>query len=94
VGNHFADVPLRSARCGRAGLRSGCLQGFDSFPPQSTSDFSQLPLVNDGNGIAISRNTAVSLWRGERCDYGLASKCYSSSQNAGGTFPRERGVAQ
>jgi hypothetical protein len=45
---------------------------FDSVPPTPQSDSTQLPLSNEQHGIHINRETADTLWRGERMDYGLA----------------------
>jgi hypothetical protein len=39
---------------------------------RSQSDSTQLPLSNQQHDIHIDRNTAETLWRGERMDYGLA----------------------
>jgi hypothetical protein len=62
-------------------------KAFDSYPPQPSSDSSQLPLVNDRNGIAINRNTTVSLWRGERCDYGLGVEVLLQQSERGKNVP-------
>jgi hypothetical protein len=45
---------------------------FDSYPPTSPSDSTQLPLSNEQHDIHINRDTAETLWRGERMDYHLA----------------------
>jgi hypothetical protein len=49
-------------------------RAFDSpAPARSTPfDWAQLPLQHAEADIRINKNTAVSRWRGERIDYGLA----------------------
>jgi hypothetical protein len=49
-------------------------RAFDSPAPErgESSDWTQLPLQHRDGDIRIDRNTAVTRWRGERMDYGLA----------------------
>jgi hypothetical protein len=50
-------------------------QSFDSVAPDHTrplSDWLQLSARHREDGIHIDANTAATLWRGERMDYGLA----------------------
>ncbi len=49
--------------------------GFDSVATGSTTslgDWTQLPRRHCEEGVAIDRSTAVTGWRGERMDYGIA----------------------
>jgi hypothetical protein len=62
-------------------------RAFDSSPPQSLSDCGQLPLSNERNGIVIKRDTAVSLWRGEHCDYGLGVEVLLQQAQRGKNVP-------
>ena len=47
---------------------------FDTAPPGRSEPFhwTQLPLHHDRADIHINRHTAVTRWRGERMDYGMA----------------------
>jgi hypothetical protein len=50
-------------------------QSFDSLAPGHTrplSHWTQLPASNHRQGIHVDEDTAATLWRGERMDYGLA----------------------
>jgi hypothetical protein len=50
-------------------------ESFDSIAPGHTrplSDWRQLPQDHGQQGIHIDKNTAVTRWRGETMDYGLA----------------------
>jgi len=50
-------------------------EAFDSVAPNHTrplSDWRQLPAEHAQQGIRIDKNTAVTRWRGETMDYGLA----------------------
>jgi hypothetical protein len=50
-------------------------RSFDSVAPEHTrplSDWQQLPLSHEQQGLRIDRNTAATRWRGEKMDYGLA----------------------
>lgn len=50
-------------------------QSFDSVAPDHTrplSDWVQLSALHQAAGIHINADTAATLWRGERMDYGLA----------------------
>ena len=50
-------------------------ESFQSVAPDHTrplSDWRQLPQDHGQQGIHIDKNTAVTRWRGERMDYGLA----------------------
>jgi hypothetical protein len=50
-------------------------QSFDSVAPDHTrplSDWGQLSVRHQEEGIHIDADTAATLWRGERMDYGLA----------------------
>ena len=53
-------------------------ESFDSVAPDHTrplSDWVQLSALHQAAGIHISADTAATLWRGERMDYGLAVGC-------------------
>jgi hypothetical protein len=47
---------------------------FDSMPPARATAFdcAQLRLQHEAGDIRIDSHTAVTRWRGERMDYGLA----------------------
>jgi hypothetical protein len=51
-------------------------RSFDSLAPgqapASPSDWRQLPALHHRHGVQVDRDTATTLWRGERMDYGLA----------------------
>jgi hypothetical protein len=67
VAQHLDDGALRFVRPdGRS---------FDSVAPEHTrplSDWRQLPTIHEQQDIRIDKNTAATLWRGEKMDYGLA----------------------
>ena len=67
VVQHLDDGALRFVRPdGRS---------FDSVAPEHTrplSDWRRLPMIHEQQDIRIDKNTAATLWRGERMDYGLA----------------------
>jgi len=50
-------------------------ESFDSVAPDHThplSDWRQLPAEHEQQGIRIDKSTAITRWRGETMDYGLA----------------------
>jgi Domain of unknown function (DUF222)/HNH endonuclease len=50
-------------------------RSFESVAPDHTrplADWRQVPAVHQQQGLHIDKNTAATLWRGERMDYGLA----------------------
>jgi hypothetical protein len=66
VVQHLDDGALRFVRPdGRS---------FDSVAPEHTRplfDWRQLLTIHAQQGIRIDKNTAATLWRGEKMDYGL-----------------------
>jgi hypothetical protein len=50
-------------------------RSFDSVAPEHTrplSDWRELSVAHDQQGVRIDKNTATTRWRGEKMDYGLA----------------------
>jgi hypothetical protein len=64
-------------------------RAFDSVVPGGTRhfDWARLPQLHREGGIRITRDTAVTRWRGERMDYSIATEILLSKARKPGGVP-------
>jgi Domain of unknown function (DUF222)/HNH endonuclease len=61
-------------------------RAFDS-PTPAPSHWSQLPLSHQNSDLRIDRESAVTLWRGERMDYGLGIQVLYAQERRARSVP-------